>query len=83
MSVFFEQVEYQPTPDTERYRLDSCIIHAEPALHLETEHLKWPSNLMAQLGLEATQTEEGLILMGEYKGLFTESCPAPIWGVIH
>jgi len=46
------------------YHLDSCVIRADPPLNLEVEHLKWPENLMAQLGMEATQNEKGLLISG-------------------
>lgn len=71
-----EEVEEQPTEQNaaytqavanDRYRLDACIIRANPPLTLDTEHLKWPVHLMGQLGLEATQTEDGLIISGADK----------------
>ena len=51
----------------DRYSLDSCLIKAQPAMTLDVQHLRWPRNLMAQLGLEAALTEEGLVIAGADK----------------
>lgn len=48
----------------ERYKLDSCVIRAEPSMDLDVEHFKLPANLMQQLGLEASLSEDGIVITG-------------------
>jgi hypothetical protein len=50
--------------DDDRYKLDSCIVRADQPLDLNLEHLKYPTNLIDQLGLEASFNEDGLIITG-------------------
>ena len=53
-----------PSVSSDRYHLDSCIVRAEPPLNPETEHLRLPEHLLEQLGLEGSQSSDGLIVAG-------------------
>jgi hypothetical protein len=46
-------------------RLDSCMIRVEPSLKTDIEQLTYPANLLAQLALEAYDSDKGLVLAGE------------------
>jgi len=48
-----------------RYRLDSCMIKAEKSsLDFDVEHLKIPTNLLTDLGLQYVNNDDGLIITG-------------------
>ena len=46
-------------------KLDSCMIHVEPQLKTDIEHLLYPVNLLTQLDMEAYESDKGLVLVGE------------------
>lgn len=46
-------------------RLDSCMIRVEPPLKTDIEQLTYPANLLAQLALEAYDSDKGLVLAGK------------------
>ena len=50
----------------EKYRLDSCLIRVAPPMNLAVEHLKYPDNLIHQLGLQVDTSEAGLVLAGSF-----------------
>jgi len=56
-----------PPPVDENAQLDSCLISVDSPLKLDTEHIRWPKNLMAQLDLEASHSAEGLVISGADK----------------
>jgi len=51
----------------DRFRLDSCLIRVDPQLSLSIEHLRYPENLIGQLGLDVDFSEDGLVIAGADK----------------
>jgi len=49
----------------DRFQLDSCLIRVDPQLSLSIEHLRYPENLVAQLGLDVDFSEDGLVIAGK------------------
>lgn len=47
-------------------KLDSCMIHVEPALKSDIEQLTYPPSLLSQLALEAYDSDKGLVLAGKF-----------------
>jgi hypothetical protein len=43
------------------------LIHIEPQLNLDVEHLRYPENLVKQLGLQVDISEDGLVVAGADK----------------
>ena len=46
--------------------LDSCLVRIDAILTPDTEHFKYPTNLIAQLGLEVSEMEDSLLIAGGY-----------------
>jgi len=49
----------------DRFLLDSCLIRVDPQLSISIEHLRYPENLVAQLGLEVDFSEDGMVIAGK------------------
>lgn len=45
-------------------QLDSCLLRVDAVLKPDVEHFKYPTNLIAQLGLEVSETEDSILLSG-------------------
>jgi len=63
---------HQVTPASSssiKYKLDSCLVRVSPAMNLEVERIKYPENLVSQLGLEVDVSEDGFVLAGKYQSL--------------
>lgn len=49
--------------------LDSCLVRIDAILSPDTEHFRYPTNLIAQLGLEVSEMEDSLLISGGWPAL--------------
>ena len=50
----------------DRFQLDSCLIRVSPQLAVDFEHIRYPENLVSQLGLDIDFNEDGLVIAGTH-----------------
>ena len=50
--------------EAKEHYLDSCLISIDAILTPDTEHFNYPTNLIAQLGLEVSEMESSLQISG-------------------
>lgn len=50
--------------ESERYQLDSCVIHVNPPLTLAVEQLKYPEDMVHRLTMEVDSGDDGLVITG-------------------
>ena len=67
--MFWQKPEGDSGKLRDRFQLDSCLIRVEPQLSLSLEHLRYPENLVAQLGLDVDFSEDGLVIAGRFAGV--------------
>jgi len=56
---------YQDVDDSlVRDTLDSCLVQVNSPMHLDSEHLMYPQNLVHDLGLRVDLSEDGIVISG-------------------
>lgn len=50
--------------ESERYQLDSCVVHVNPPLTLAVEQLRYPEDMLHRLSMEADASDDGLVIAG-------------------
>jgi len=50
----------------DHFQLDSCLIRVDPQLAVALEHIRYPQNLIKELGLDVDFNEDGLVIAGTF-----------------